>query len=286
MNPLLSTMISNGMVKKRSKFPGMDIIVVHKCPTCSKIFELPLYEYNLRMKGSKRKQVFCSMICSKPEWKCKELKSNPKIEQLKHILKRRAPRKGVIAICTCANCGKESELPMSKYNDQIKSRRGKGVCCTKVCSNELYLKRLSASQYGISVLSRGRPGKTMSEKFKDHLSKVRTGKHYPIDLNIIEKEVASLDFSQVATTVGIIPDLIGIVDDKLIAVEVERELYESGIRNKMLNYTTKKSNHGYNEVRLVWYSAQDGSRKKEWILKDKAWTQVEQQLSLTEFVER
>lgn len=86
----------------------------------------------------------------------------------------------------------------------------------------------------------------------------------------ILREIALNGFNKFATTQHVVPNAIVVRDGKLIAIEIERERWESGVRHKMKSYDEYPA-HGYDEVLLFWYTP-DNIRRKVWTLKDGEWS--------------
>lgn len=178
----------------------------------------------------------------------------------------------------CRNCGKSWVTEMWRYTQFLRGTKGRGPFCSAHCSmmgrnsmlNEESRRKISDTQRGISIMSRGKPGHIVYEETRHRLSLTRTGGSTKQDYAIVPKEMAYRGIaSYVNLTKRPIPDAIFIENGKLIAVEVEKERWKSGIRNKMQEY----ADHGdkWDKVILVWYSP-EGQRLREWVLDDGQWT--------------
>lgn len=120
--------------------------------------------------------------------------------------------------------------------------------------------KISQSQKGISVLSRGRLGHKISEEVKEKIRLKKLGKPSKQDHDIIIKELSFRKTEKYAITKGLVPDAIFIQDGKLVALELEKKKWETDIREKMKMYENRND---YDKVIIVWYSPQ-GERLKEW----------------------
>jgi hypothetical protein len=189
----------------------------------------------------------------------------------RQVVRRTCLRKPITITTQCFLCKKDVEFKkLAKHNSTITHNPSHKIYCRdcgKLVTEETRAK-ISAGHKG-----HHRPTKSgwhHTEETKEKLRKIKTGKPCKKDSEIVDREIAIQGYSKFATTNGIIPDAVIVKDGKLIALEVEKERYEVGVREKMQNYA-KKPNHGYDEVILVWYTP-DNIRQKVWLLKNGEWT--------------
>jgi len=120
--------------------------------------------------------------------------------------------------------------------------------------------KIRAKQLGISNPKRGRIGHYVSERTKEKIRLKKIGKPAPVDTAIILSELKFRKVEKYFAMVGLIPDAVFIEDGRLVALEVEKERWETGVRRKMAAYNNRPE---YEKVILVWYSP-SGERLKEW----------------------
>jgi len=133
---------------------------------------------------------------------------------------------------------------------------------------EEIVQKVISKQKGVSVIARGRIGHPVSQETREKIRLAKTGKRHFVDHDIIIRELACRGTQNFAVTNGLIPDAIFIEDGKLVALEVEKERWETGIRKKMKSYDRRGD---YDKVILVWYSP-DGQRLKEWHKENGEWS--------------
>lgn len=128
--------------------------------------------------------------------------------------------------------------------------------------------KISRAQKGVSVMSRARPGHEVTDETREKIRQKKLGKPSKKDFDIIQRELAFRATGKYAITKGLVPDAIFIEDGKLVALEVEKERWYTGIKRKMQQYENRND---YDKVILVWYSP-DGQRLKEWQKDNGEWT--------------
>lgn len=178
----------------------------------------------------------------------------------------------------CARCGKEFERPKWYHELCMQNNKGRGPFCSHRCAliarnvSEEQRRRVSESQIGVSVPSRGKKGHMTTEETREKIRQSKLGvpcknNHY----DLVVKELALRQKTKYAITKGTVPDAIFIEDGKLVALEVENKICESDTRRKMKSYDN--NSNGYDKVILVWYNPRmDNNRVKEWILENGEWS--------------
>jgi hypothetical protein len=178
----------------------------------------------------------------------------------------------------CTHCGKLFHLLGRQYKKRMRNNKS-GLFCSVQCINtNLSNRNRSAEiiarnrevQLGVSVLSRGRPGHTVSQAVREKIRLAKTGVPTKSDHDIIIKELVYRGTPKYAITRNIIPDAIFIEDGRLVALEVEKKKWETDIRKKMKRY---ENSTDYDKVVVVWYSP-TGERLKEWNKDNGEWTLV------------
>jgi hypothetical protein len=157
-----------------------------------------------------------------------------------------------------------------------KSSSGR-IFCSKKCAStgrvftQERKEKISLAQRGISVLSRGRPGKTIPQEIREKIRQTKLGmKLGKYDFDVITKELGIQKPDRAVPLFGLIPDAIMLVGKKLIALEVEKKPIESDIRRKMKMYENISL---FDEVRIVWY-LRNGERFKEFRKTNGEWKVV------------
>ena len=239
------------------------------CTTCGKEIFIDKWWYNYRLKRNNNRGIFCSTKCGRTgQLLSEETKEKVKLSLTKAFVEGR--RKGLSPTINveCAHCKKPISMKRYTYNNKMKRNKRDGLFCSILCSSigripsEETKQKLSQSQKGISVLSRGRPGTKVSEETKEKIRKSKLGKINGEQKHhiIIDKELSFRKTDKYAITKGLVPDAIFIEDGKLVALEVEQKAHETNIREKMRMYENRND---YDKVIIVWYS-RDGKRLKEW----------------------
>jgi hypothetical protein len=95
----------------------------------------------------------------------------------------------------------------------------------------------------------------------------KLGRPAPVDTQIIISELKHRGIQKYFAMVGLIPDAVFLENGKMVALEVEKERWETGIRAKMAAYNNRPE---YEKVILVWYSP-SGERLKEWVKENGEW---------------
>jgi len=126
--------------------------------------------------------------------------------------------------------------------------------------------RLSQSQKGVSVLSRGRKGHKLSQETKEKIRKAKLGKSSIKDNHIILNDLKTRNYDKAITTIKVIPDAIMMKDGKLIALEVEKKRHENLVRKKMDNYI----NDEFDIVIISWYLP-NGEKMRDFIRENGVW---------------
>ncbi len=171
----------------------------------------------------------------------------------------------------CTSCNVIITLDDWEYRRRLKNERG--IFCSPKCALigrrcDLETKtKISNSQKGISVLSRGRKGHIVTEETKEKIRQSRLGTSSIKDNNIIIEDIISRKVQKYALTEKLIPDAIYIENGKLVALEIEKKSCESDAKRKMQNYEKR---NGYDKVIIAWYS-KDKKKIKEWIKEKGKW---------------
>ncbi|MEO9362478.1 MAG: hypothetical protein ABI348_01135 [Nitrososphaera sp.] len=134
-------------------------------------------------------------------------------------------------------------------------------------------KQISQAQIGISVPSRGRPGHIVSDETRVKIRNAKLGKKLgKYDFNLVRNEIALEGAQRYFVTYPIIPDAIIIDGTRVIALEVQKARWENNAKKKFETYDNNPD-HGYDEVRVIWYT-REGIRMKIWVWKKetKAWS--------------
>jgi len=170
----------------------------------------------------------------------------------------------------CFTCGKQFLKETGLYNQTLKRypNQERWFCSLECNIKKRYghpvspeaVEKIRAKQLGISVLSRGRKGHIISEETREKIRQSKLGIATKVDHDIILTELGYRKVKKYAVTHGLIPDAIFIEDGKLVALEIEKERWESAITTKMQGYNNRND---YDKVILVWYSP-EGKRLKEW----------------------
>ncbi len=173
----------------------------------------------------------------------------------------------------CTECHRTFYLERFVYNQRVK-KTTIGLFCSTKCATDNHNKsdemrqRITATQTGVSVPARGRIGRRIPEAVREKIRLSKLGKPAsPVDYAIVLKELSFRKKTKFAVTQGLIPDAIFIEDGKLVALEIEKERWETAIRTKMHAYDNRKD---YDKVILVWYSRR-GERLKEWQKENGEW---------------
>jgi hypothetical protein len=125
---------------------------------------------------------------------------------------------------------------------------------------------ISLAQKGISVPSRGRPGHIVSDETREKIRNIKLGKKLgKYDFDLVRREVALEGAPRYIVTNPVIPDAIIIEGTNVIAVEIQKARWENDAKKKFANYDNNP-NHGYDEVRIVWYN-RESVKMKVWIWK-------------------
>jgi hypothetical protein len=166
----------------------------------------------------------------------------------------------------CAECHRTFYLERFNYNQRAKNSK-RGLFCSTKCATVNHNKsdemrqRITQTQTGVSVPSRGKIGRKFSEETREKIRLSKLGKPAsPIDYAIVLRELAFRKKTKFAVTQGLIPDAIFIEDGKLVALELQKERWLCGVRRKMQAYNNRTD---YDKVIIVWYSC-SGERLKEW----------------------
>jgi hypothetical protein len=125
---------------------------------------------------------------------------------------------------------------------------------------------ISLAQKGISVPSRGRFGHIVSEETREKIRNAKLGKKLgKYDFALVRQELALEDVQRYFVTYPIIPDAIIVEGTRIIALEVQKTRWENQAKQKFGTYD-KNPNHGYDEVRIVWYN-RASVKMKVWVWK-------------------
>ncbi|MDE1814297.1 MAG: hypothetical protein KGH87_08210 [Thaumarchaeota archaeon] len=177
----------------------------------------------------------------------------------------------------CPKCNKETIIEKRKYDNRLKNSKRHLVFCSLECSNNIHIvtddmrERISKKQRGISVMSRGRPGHITTEETRRKISLSKTGQSYPKDWNIILEELQNQKFDRSMPLIKPVPDAIMIKDGKVIALEVEKETGEYGIRDKMKLYENVTY---FDQVIIVWYRTDTRERVGEFHKVNGVWSDL------------
>lgn len=236
------------------------------CTTCGKEFFLSEWSYNYRLKRNKGRGVFCSNRCGAlGNTPSQETRDKLKVSQRKSYDEGRRNLSPMVTV-ECLRCKKPITMKRWAYNHKIKKSKRDGLFCSLECSLIGHVtpqetrNKISKSQIGISVLSRGRVGHLVSEATRKKLSQSRIGKHIQTDWDIVDRDLKERGIIKSAITKTVVPDSIFIdKDGLLVAYEVEKKTWENEAKRKMLKY---KDMNGYDKIIIVWYSR--GVKKKEW----------------------
>ncbi len=170
----------------------------------------------------------------------------------------------------CPQCDKEYLLEKSDYRSRLKKSKRKKVFCSNRCSKigRIYSQetkdKISKSQKGISVMSRGRK---LTLETIEKIKKTKIGKPCVNDIKIVEQELSKHQFEKGVTTHGILPDGIFFRYGKIIALEIEKKRHRSDIVRKMDHYNNDKK---YDEVIIAWYYP-NGEFVKYFIKRNGVW---------------
>jgi hypothetical protein len=172
----------------------------------------------------------------------------------------------------CASCEKILIISSLRYLDRLKNSSRKKLFCSPRCSllnrirDQKTRQLISQAQKGISVLSRGRPGHIVSDETKAKIRNARLGKKRgKYDFDLVRQEVALEGAQRFFVTNPIIPDAIIIEGMKVIALEIQKVRWENDAKKKFANYDNNPE-HGYDEVRIVWYN-RASVKMKVWVWK-------------------
>ncbi|WP_415280911.1 NUMOD3 domain-containing DNA-binding protein [Candidatus Nitrososphaera sp. FF02] len=170
----------------------------------------------------------------------------------------------------CAACKKILIISSFRYLSRLKNNSRRKLFCSPRCSlngvrDQKTRQLISQAQKGISVLSRGRPGHIVSDETKAKIRNARLGKKRgKYDFDLVRQEVA-LGAQRFFVTNPIIPDAIIVEGTKVIALEIQKVRWENDAKRKFGTYD-KNPNHGYDEVRIVWYN-RASVKMKVWVWK-------------------
>lgn len=165
----------------------------------------------------------------------------------------------------CATCSKILIVSASSYLRRLKNSDNKKLFCSLRCSPEV-IKRISQSQLGVSVPSRGRIGHIVSDETREKIRNKKLGKKLgKYDLDLVKREVALEGAQRYLITSPIIPDAIIVEGTRVIALEIQKTRWENDAKKKFANYDNNPD-HGYDEVRVVWYD-RTSVRMKVWMWK-------------------
>jgi hypothetical protein len=176
----------------------------------------------------------------------------------------------------CTYCHKLFIISKGEYNKRKKHNQ-RGMFCSWKCATTEHnvspemRRAISIAQKGVSVPARGRFGHSVSEATKEKIRLKKLGRPAPVDTAIIISELKFRKIEKYFAMVGLIPDAVFIQDGKLVALEVEKERWETGIRRKMAAYNNRPE---YEKVILVWYSP-SGKRLKEWHKDNGEWKLID-----------
>lgn len=175
----------------------------------------------------------------------------------------------------CKTCDKEFVIPDWDYNRRmIRGKRDNAIFCSKVCSltgrvlSEKSRQKISSSQKYTSYQSRGRKGHPVSEETKHKIRMSKIGVSSKTDWDIIAIDAKERGISRYAVMRAPIPDYVYAEQNRLIAVEIEKEQWEVGIRSKMNEYLGYHDK--WDKVILVW-RLPTGRKMKEWVLENGCW---------------
>ncbi|MDE1814826.1 MAG: hypothetical protein KGI05_09235 [Thaumarchaeota archaeon] len=159
----------------------------------------------------------------------------------------------------CSTCEKETTLQTRTFNHRLKKSKTNRIYCSLKCSHPTWniseegQKNLWFKQKGISVMSRGRKGRIISQEVRDKIRNSKLGVPSPKDWEGMRKELnmyEGLIDTKVIPLIKPVPDGILIQNGQVIAVEIEKEPYEYGIRTKMKYYDNIKY---FDKVIIIWY---------------------------------
>lgn len=248
------------------------------CTTCGKDIFIDKWWYNYRLKRNNNRGIFCSPKCGRTGQPLSEETKDKLTVALRKSYDEGRRNLSPIVTIECLRCKKPLTMKRWEYNHRMNRNQRDGLFCSLECSSldhktsEETRRKLSQSQKGISVLTRGRPGHTVSEETKEKIRLKKLGnvngqKHHII----IDKELSFRKTDKYAITKGLVPDAIFIDEDgKLVALEVEQKKWETDIRQKMKMYENRND---YDKVIIVWYSP-EGERLKEWQKDNGEWKLV------------
>jgi hypothetical protein len=177
----------------------------------------------------------------------------------------------------CKTCGKEFTRPRWYQNTLDKDNQGRGPFCCRKCGqtgrvlSEESKKKISESQIGISVPSRGVDGHIVPEEVRMSIRLSKTGVSVKADWDIVDTAMKRLGISRYALLRAPIPDSIFIENGKIVALEVEKKPWETDIRKKMKEY--QEYHTKWDKVIIMWYDL-DGNFRKKWVLENGVWSVV------------
>lgn len=162
-------------------------------------------------------------------------------------------------IVNCGTCNKEFLKNIHYYASQLKRSKSGKLYCSLHCSKighevtEDTKSKIRSKQFGISVMSRGKPGRIIPQEVRDKIRNSKLGVPTPKDWEGMRKELnmyEGLIDTKVIPLIKPVPDGILIQNGQVIAVEIEKEPYEYGIRTKMKYYDNIKY---FDKVIIIWY---------------------------------
>ena len=236
-------------------------ILQKQCPKCGSFFKISEWHYQYRLTRNNGRGVFCSSKCGQLDKKQSEESNIRRGESLKKAYLEGRKKRSPDVTTICENCGKQWIEKKWKQVSKLKRSKNKKLFCSKKCTieflepmgNEESRNKVSLSQLGKSCPQRGRKGRKLSEETKMKISEGMLRKpvlSYDTHWDIIKKDADSLGFDNYVTLDKTVPDIIGVKDGKLIAVEIEtkRGLYEVQMKLNQYNNIPKK----YDKVIIIW----------------------------------
>lgn len=159
----------------------------------------------------------------------------------------------------------------------ISRSKGRGPFCSPKCAltgrvvSDTERQKISESQKYISFQNRGRKGHPVSQETRDKIRMSKIGISSKTDWNIIATDARNRGVSKYVVMRAPIPDYIFVQNGRLVAVEIEKEQWETGIRSKMNEYEGYHSK--WDKVIIVWYTP-DNIKRKEWTSHNGSWNLV------------
>jgi len=276
-----------------------DVLLI--CSCCEKDFTKKPTKYNYNKKRKKveyGEKVFCSVKCATKIKDPETIKlisdkqkgvsvpsrgrhgvelSEEHKKKLSIAAKNRAGNGSGLVNLVCANCNKQFQRKRWQWKRDSRIGKGRGPFCSNICSlvgrpvSDKTKEKLRKSQIYIPKPQSGIIGHPISKETKQKISETKTGISIKPDWDIVDTEMKRRGIIKYAITREPIPDTIFIENEKLVALELQKNRYESSVRTKMRLYDNCRSH--YDKVIIVWYNT-DGKFMKEWVKENGEWKQI------------